>query len=41
MPYIKNAQSDIEIEEIKTSDSFNLEEELIKLARQGFISKGD
>lgn len=33
--------SDIEIGEIKTKDGFNLVEELLELARIGFISKGD
>jgi len=50
MPHIKNAiindtdnfiKSEIEIGEIKTEDGFNLVEEMLKLARQGFIPKGD
>lgn len=34
-------RSDIEIEEIKTSDNFSLVEEMLKLSRIGFIPKGD
>ena len=34
-------RSDIEIGEIKTSDNFNLVEEMLKLSRMGFIPKGD